>query len=184
MRGAEAIVFPSRMLGKKVLVKDRVVKRYRNGELDEYLRETRTRTEARLLHRAKLASVPCPTVLCVDGFSLYVSFVDGRRPAMTAQTAGQAGGLLAKLHSSDLIHGDFTPANLLINGSRLFVIDFGLGFFSGDIEDKAIDLYTMLKSLEDRKARNAFLAAYRRYKNHGQVFARLKDIEKRVRYAF
>lgn len=201
MKGAEAVISFSKMLRRKIIIKNRIAKSYRAKELDVNLRKKRTRIEARLLHKAKLAGVLCPAVLCVDEFSLCLSFVAGKRPKMNAQEARQAGGLIAKLHASNIIHGDFTPANLLagnvpahspqpnVSGSRLmvhclYIIDFGLGFFSHDIEDKAIDVYTMLKAINNKKSGSAFLGGYSYYGKAKQVFARLKEIEKRVRYAF
>ena len=57
--------------------------------------------------------------------------------------------MLAALHKADIIHGDYTPANLILEsgGRRMFVIDFGLGFISNDIEDKAVDVFTMMRAI-------------------------------------
>lgn len=182
MRGAEAIVTETVFLNHQSVVKNRISKKYRAHALDEILRKSRTKVEARLLHRAKIAGVKCPTVLKVDDFSITMTYVKGKRPKMNKKEAKEAGKTLALLHASGIIHGDYTPANLLKNGNALFVIDFGLGFFSNYIEDKAVDVYTMLRTL-DKKVQNDFLNGYKSYKNHGAVFVRLNDISKRVRYA-
>lgn len=184
-RGAEAIITKTKIIGIPGVKKERIAKTYRVKELDEKLRKTRTRAEARLLHKAKLTGVLCPTVLEVEEFALTVSFVEGERPEINEKNTVEIGELLAKLHSANIIHGDFTPANLIMTGkNELYVIDFGLGFFSSDIEDKAIDVYTMLKSLSNEKSKSAFMKGYEAYEKHSYVFKRLKDIEKRVRYAF
>lgn len=180
MRGAEAILRRSRILGRSVVVKSRLAKTYRERKLDEKLRRERTRSEARLLHKAKLAGVDCPTVLEVDDFGITMSFVQGKRPEMTKKESEEAGAILAKLHESDIIHGDYTPANLIKN-KNLSVIDFGLGFVSKDVEDKATDVFTMLRAIEEKEA---FMKGYRRYAKSHAVFERVKGIEKRVRYAF
>lgn len=182
MRGAEAVISFSKLLGKKIVIKNRAPKTYRAKELDNTLRKTRTRSEARLLHKAKLADVQCPTVLCVDDFSIWLSFIKGRRPTLSAALAKQAGEILARLHKADIIHGDFTVANLLLNLNNLFVIDFGLGFFSNDIEDKAVDVLTMLKSLSDGKIKSAFLDGYKKYEKFNAVLSRIKIVESMVRY--
>ena len=180
MRGAEAVVSFSRLLGKKIVIKNRIAKTYRVSELDKNLRKIRTRVEGRLLHKAKIAGVLCPTVLCVDDFSLRLSFIDGKRPNITSQIAKKTGELLAKLHAADIIHGDFTPANLIFN-KNLYVIDFGLGFFSNDIEDKAIDVLTMLKSIEE-KLHLLFLKGYSSYKDYAKILKRIEIVKNRVRY--
>ncbi len=186
MRGAEAVLERKRLLGRDVVVKSRLPKGYRIQALDARLRSERTRSEARLLNKAKLAGVPCPTVLEVDEFSLTLSFVEGERPAMRAGEAREAGALLARLHEADIIHGDYTPANLIESKDRrsIFVIDFGLGFVSNDIEDKAVDVFTMLRSLQGPQGKAAFLEGYGMYRRSGEVAGRVKEVESRVRYAF
>jgi Kae1-associated kinase Bud32 len=183
MRGAEAIVKRAKLLGQEVVIKERVKKAYRIPELDEKLRRERTRAEARLLHKAKVVGVLCPVVLEVEEFKLTMSFIHGDRPGMNAAEAREAGTNLAALHQADIIHGDFTPANLIKEDRKLFVIDFGLGFFSSDIEDKAIDVYTMLKALDELRGA-AFLEGYKtRNPRHKTIMKRVEQVKKRVRYA-
>jgi len=200
MRGAEAVLSRKVLLGRPCVVKTRTVKGYRVKELDGRLRTERTRSEARLLHKAKLAGVPCPTVFEVDDFEITMGFVDGPRPVMDDKDAEEAGVILAKLHADDIIHGDYTPANLISSltdrtgkrggGRTLFVIDFGLGFISKDVEDKAVDVFTMLRALGDggkggsrKSVKEAFLKGYGSYDKASSVLKRVKDVEKRVRYA-
>lgn len=72
------------------------------------------------------------------------------------------GVLLAKLHMKNLIHGDLTTSNILVNNeifdnyklgddkniSDAFVlIDFGLARVDSTAEDKAVDLYVLERSL-------------------------------------
>ncbi|NYZ74179.1 Kae1-associated serine/threonine protein kinase [Candidatus Micrarchaeota archaeon] len=221
MRGAEAVLSKTTFIGRAAVVKSRIVKGYRVKELDSRLRSERTRSEARLLHRAKLAGVDCPTVLCVDDFDITMTFVSGKRPEMTKKQSYDAGAILAKLHANDIIHGDYTPANLVVSENKktkkselettkpektepescasgsampasgrgagvgvLFVIDFGLGFVSNDIEDKAVDVFTMLRALDGNEKKDGFVEGYRAYVKSDSVLKRVKDVEKRVRYAF
>ncbi len=181
MKGAEAVVSFSEFIGKKIAVKDRIPKSYRAKELDIRLRKTRTRIEARLLHKAKKGGVLCPTVLYVGPSSLYLTFIDGTRPEVHTENAKGAGMLLAKLHEADIIHGDFTFANLIFSRS-LHVIDFGLGFFSDDVEDKAVDVLTMLNSLSEKSFRDAFLQGYANYGSYDAVMKRMDVVKSRVRY--
>ena len=181
MKGAEAVVSETEVIGIPAVLKKRIVKKYRVRELDEKLRKERTRSEARLLHKAKKAGVKCPVVLQVDDFEIYMSFIDGQRPAMDEKQAKTAGGILAKLHKADIIHGDYTPANLIVNSEGMHVIDFGLGFVSKDIEDKAVDVFTMLRAINEKES---FLEGYSSYEKFEQVEKRVKKVESRVRYAF
>jgi Kae1-associated kinase Bud32 len=103
---------------------------------------------------------------------------------MDRKEAREAGRLLALLHGADIIHGDFTPANLFMSGGRMHVIDFGLGFISNDIEDKAVDVFTMMRVLADAGKKEAFAQGYGAYAKAGKVLERMKGVEKRVRYAF
>ncbi len=180
MRGAEAVVSGKSLLGDSVLVKDRISKGYRIRKLDERLRRERTRSEARLLHKAKLAGVPCPTVLEVDEFSITMSVIHGSRPKMSGKECLECGKMLAKLHAADIIHGDYTPANIISEKGKLFVIDFGLGFVSRDIEDKAVDVFTMLRAISGK---DDFMKGYGSYSKAKSVLKRVKGVESRVRYA-
>ena len=104
---------------------------------------------------------------------------------MDKKNCFEAGAVLARLHSKDIIHGDYTPANLIESytesgGKKIVVIDFGLSFISNDIEDKATDVFTMLRAIDEK---DAFLAGYKSYAKAERVFERVKVIEKRVRYA-
>ncbi|NYZ76785.1 Kae1-associated serine/threonine protein kinase [Candidatus Micrarchaeota archaeon] len=182
MRGAEAVVTRGVFLKRQCVVKNRIAKKYRIKEIDSALRTSRTKVEARLLHRAKMAGVKCPIVLKVDDFSITMTYINGKRPKMNAGESEEAGKMLGLLHNAGIIHGDYTPANILKSGNALFVIDFGLGYFSHHIEDMAVDVYTMLRAL-DGKVQKQFLSGYESYKNHGAVFARVEQISKRVRYA-
>jgi len=183
MRGAEAVLREGALIGRQVVIKERIKKTYRVAELDAKLRKERTRAEARLLHKAKLAGVACPTVLEVEEFSLTMDFLHGSHPEMGAKESERAGQMLAKLHSAGIIHGDFTPVNLMECKGSLYVIDFGLGFFSGDVEDKAVDVFTMVKALDEKNG-EAFLRGYGAGNlKYEPVLKRLKEVEKRVRYA-
>ncbi|MBU0591226.1 Kae1-associated serine/threonine protein kinase [Candidatus Micrarchaeota archaeon] len=186
MLGAEAIVSKGHLLGTVVAVKKRIEKKYRVKKLDDLLRRERTKSEARLLHRAKSTGVLCPVVLEVSEFEIVMSFVSGKRPKIIGKNVRDFGVLLAKLHSADIIHGDYTPANLLQSGSKLYVIDFGLGFVSQDVEDKAVDVFTMLRAIgNNEKMNNSFLDGYKSVAKDKaeKIFGRVKQVEKRVRYA-
>ena len=179
MRGAEAVLSFVDFLGHRMVRKERRAKGYRVPALDLKIRTERTRREARLLHKAKLAGVSTPTVYSVDEFSIIMTYLKGRKLGEGAKELKEAGKVLASLHNFGIIHGDFTPYNIVVNKEGLHVIDFGLGFFSSRIEDKADDLITMLKAIEKKEK---FLSGYRRCRDFEAVLRRKSQIEMRARY--
>lgn len=182
-RGAEAIIVRGKALGKPALIKERTEKRYRVKTLDKKLRTERTRREAKLLQKASFAGVSCPVVLETTEHTITITRLNGRKySTLSEKHALFAGIALAKLHNANIIHGDYTLANLLFEEGKMHVIDFGLGFFSTEIEHKAIDVLTMLKSLNS-DAHNAFLRGYRHNKDYARVLQRLEQVKARVRYA-
>lgn len=188
MRGAEAILTKSTFEGKSCLVKERIPKTYRLSELDLLLRKRRTRGEAKLLQKVKSLGIPCPEVFEVGEFSIKISIIEGERPEEDSEHIKKAAEILATLHNNDVIHGDFTFANLLLSKEnlkeKLYVIDFGLGSFSHKIEHKAIDIFTMILSLHSKDKAKLFLETYlKNSKDQSQILKRLGEIEKRVRYS-
>jgi N6-L-threonylcarbamoyladenine synthase/protein kinase Bud32 len=188
-KGAEADVFAGELLGMPVVFKVRKPKAYRISEIDRPLREMRTKKEARLLHQAKSAGALCPAVLRVGEFEIAMERLDGKlmreekNEGKLAGIAGKAGKLLAQIHEAKITHGDFTPANILVDGSRIAVIDFGLGEFGSDDEERATDILLMKKSVP-KSAYARFLSAYQKARGPSSklTLERLDEIELRGRY--
>lgn len=194
LEGAEAILTPVYFAGLPALKKERHAKPYRPVSLDKRIRSTRTKVEARLLAKAKMAGVPCPSVLAVGKNSITLSKLEGvTLHALEAKAVPVAiwtlsGQYLAQLHAAKIIHGDYTPANLMMTPGQhttlaLSVIDFGLGAISHDEEDYAVDVVTMKKALPQKEAK-AFLEGYSREGGAGakRVLKLVKEIESRARY--
>ncbi len=179
MKGAEAVIVPVEFLGKKMLKKERRRKAYRIKEIDLEIRLGRTRREARLLHKAKLAGVSCPTVYEVGRDYLVLEWIKGKKLPEKDKELEKAGEILGELHSAGIMHGDFTPYNLIVNSRGMHVIDFGLGSFSRKIEGQADDVITMLRGIREKKH---FLAGYRKFPGSGEVLKRIEKIEGRARY--
>ena len=91
---------------------------------------------------------------------------------------------ISKLHSQDIIHGDLTTSNLILKDNKIYFIDFGLGFFSRKVEDKAVDLHLLKQALESKHYKtfkssyNQILKSY----NNKEVIKRLDKVESRGRY--
>ncbi|MCX6776915.1 MAG: KEOPS complex kinase/ATPase Bud32 [Candidatus Micrarchaeota archaeon] len=190
-RGAEAELYLDTLLGKSIVRKKRVPKKYRIREIDVPLRKSRTRSEASLLHSAKEAGVACPSIYEIGDFEIKLSFIDGvllrdfirkHKTRGLSRMVRAVGEALASLHSADVVHGDFTTANIMVSKGKVFFIDFGLGGFSKDPEEKAIDVLLMKKSLGNESAYRSLLSGYEKYNRYPEVMEQLAEIEKRGRY--
>jgi Kae1-associated kinase Bud32 len=187
-KGAEAELRMEKLLGKEVVVKERVRKDYREAQLDESLRRLRTRNEARLLHEAKRLGVLCPIVYSVSNYELAMDFLDGEllydllkkeKGLVVLEKVGEA---LARLHEGDIVHGDFTTSNVIVEEGKPWLFDFGLGGFTKEAEEKAIDVLLMKRSLMGRERYAAFLKGYAKYGEAKKILKQLEEIERRGRY--
>ncbi len=186
VKGAEAIV----EVGPERTTKRRLPKAYRHPELDERLRRTRTRSEARLTSEARREGVPTPVVLDVDDAEAALTFEtvgeSDLRDSLTVSGVRDVGRHLATLHGAGFVHGDPTPRNARVAPERTYLIDFGLGYYTDDREDFAMDLHVFEQSLvgtadAPERLLEAFEAAYREA-GDPRVLDRLREIEGRGRY--
>ncbi|KAJ1606013.1 hypothetical protein OJ253_2903 [Cryptosporidium canis] len=164
-QGAEATT----LLDRKVVVKHRFEKKYRHPQLDKNLRTSRILRESRNLVRCNQKGIRCPNVHFVDvengilimdyvqGTTLndYLSCLKASSSRLDSElsVASSVGSAISKLHGQ-VIHGDLTTSNIIIDrdsqekGEVVF-IDFGLSYSDSlTVEDKAVDLYVLERSLE------------------------------------
>jgi len=195
-RGAEAELWLSEYLGEKVLLKRRIPKEYRIPKLDEKIRKERTKLEAGLLHDAKLQGVRTPFIHKIDrkSFEITMEFVEGKRlkDSLNDNNAGKHCRKLAEqialLHNAGIIHGDLTTSNVLVKEKDFCLVDFGLGFHSSKLEDKAVDLLNLKKTFQSThfklsKAWRVLEKTYAKKAFDGQkVLKQVEKIEKRARY--
>ena len=193
-QGAEAIITKE----KNRIIKNRIPKLYRHKELDEKIRKSRTRREANILKKAKSFNISVPALLRQENFLLEMEFIEGDRLSEKLNSYDEkkqfsilkkVGKEVAKLHQNDIIHGDLTTSNIILKEEAIYIIDFGLGFISKRIEDKAVDLHLIKQALEAKHFQNYeklfenFLEAYQKdYKESKDILERLKKVESRGRY--
>jgi len=189
--GAEARIYSGEFLGSRIAVKERVSKAYRVKTLDSAIISQRTRSEARTMALARSAGVLVPSLVFVEGNRISMELVEGKTlnrlmdsmpsKRLTA-VMGELGRYLGLMHNVDIAHGDYTTANALVSKRGTYVIDFGLASITKSVEDKALDLLLMKRSVGAR----AFLPFLRSYgragKDHKAVIERLLEIERRGRY--
>ncbi len=197
-QGAEALILQED--GK--VIKRRAEKSYRLKELDDEIRKLRTRSEAKLLKKA--SDIICiPQVIKTDEKTkeIVMDFIKGKKLSeylnqfqlkKQKEICKQIGKSVAKLHNKDIIHGDITTSNMILvenPDTKIYLIDFGLGFISHKLEDKAVDLHLLKQALEAKHFRNwqelfeQVIKSYEEISSDSKIiFERLKAVEKRGRY--
>uniref|UniRef100_A0A5K3ET86 non-specific serine/threonine protein kinase n=1 Tax=Mesocestoides corti TaxID=53468 RepID=A0A5K3ET86_MESCO len=191
-QGAEARIYAvpdghlSSLPQVSCIVKERFVKTYRHPALDASLSLQRMRAEARQLVKCRQLGLPVPALLLVNMARRQLWLEDVCTPhgmslgdwlrALLDTTAVDAlgkqehldrmalklGQLLAKMHANNVIHGDLTTANILVqmddpenkfSNYHLYLIDFGLSSINHRTaanfhdEEVAVDLYVLERAL-------------------------------------
>lgn len=207
-QGAEACLYKGSYLGRPTIVKERFVKTYRHPDLDSRLTKDRIKAEARAIVRAKAAGVATPTLYMVnmDRRSIYMEYVENSivlkhfiDENVSQKTdvehivdfIGEGLGLLiAKLHSKNIVHGDLTTSNVLLKNisdetwsdgkalNHFVMIDFGLARVDSTVEDKAVDIYVLERSLlsTHSEVSTLFQKIYTSYQKHYTNKAQCKEI--------
>ena len=185
-QGAEAIIY----LNNNQIEKHRIKKTYRLPILDTKLRKSRTKAEAKIIQKLKnIISVP-EIIETNDKDKIIMQYIKGKKLSQHLENLGwktlskQIGETLEKLHNQDIIHGDLTTSNMILNQDKIYFIDFGLGFHSNKIEDKAVDIHLLNQALNAKHftiAEKAVNIILKNYKN-SLVLEQLKKVESRGRY--
>lgn len=201
-KGAEAEIYLEHWHGRLVIRKSRIPKPYRIPELDETIRRMRTAHEATMMQEVRKLGVPVPAVQHIDLITstLIMDYINGsslkdelnKLPMPTRKSrCNLLGRLLAQMHEGGIFHGDMTISNVLSEDGKLYIIDFGLGDFTHELEDKGVDLLLLNRVLKSTHYRyhvplfKAFLAGYSSVvgkKRGKEAFLKMKEIERRGRY--
>lgn len=177
-QGAEALVlatdvhpyFPQKA---KLVVKFRPSKPYRHPKIDAMITKSRTIGEAKFMAKLARISIPAPALVLLDApngiiwmesvgdvlangsisslknYLWYLEKSSGDCTSEDVQAVLRDTGLvIAKLHMNDMIHGDLTTSNIILQDGQAFLIDFGLSSYSTLAEDKAVDLYVMERAVD------------------------------------
>ena len=195
-KGAEADLF----MRDGVLVKERISKKYRIKEIDGRLRRMRTQREAKLLDNARRAGVDVPVVKGVDldNCTILMEYIQGDSMKDYLEKAGPdeidrvgvlIGDSVSRMHNANIIHNDLTTSNMIVKEGKVYFIDFGLGTTSTRVEDKAVDLVVLKKSVGvchnkiSARLWSKILEGYAQTKRLSEILTRVDVIGKRVRYA-
>jgi TP53 regulating kinase-like protein len=201
-RGAEAEVYLEDWYGTLVVRKSRIPKPYRLPELDSAIRRSRTLHEANLMHEARRIGIPVPVIQQLDpeNSTFIMEYVPG--PTLKEELyvvprevrgirCRELGRLVATMHQGNLVHGDLTISNVISNDGKLFLIDFGLGDLSNELEDRGVDLLLLNRAMKSTHVRfheqifAAFLKGYQTIvgkKLYIATLEKMREIERRGRY--
>lgn len=185
-RGAEAVI----TLEDGTVRKWRLPKSYRKQELDEHIREERTLREARITSEARRHGVPTPIIRDVSRFELRMEHIVGikLKDVISPDLSERVGEMVGKLHKGGIIHGDLTTSNMILQDSRIYLIDFGLAFYDPSVEAQGVDVHVYFQTLESTHDRpdeliESFKKGYTRtFCGAAAVIERVKEIKARGRY--
>ena len=148
-------------MASHAIVKERFVKTYRLAALDKKLSHRRMSQEVRSMVRCRRHGIRAPAVYhmdlqrrliymedIADGMIMrdYIMQLDTEEGSTTLEQLMELmGGVLAKMHNIDVVHGDLTTSNMVYNAEtkEMTLIDFGLSYVSSLAEDKGVDLYVL-----------------------------------------
>ncbi len=195
-KGAEADIYLVKWYEKKAISKIRNPKPYIHHQVDDYIRKKRTKREVNIINAAKQAKIRTPFIYFLDPQKgeIIMEYIKGKnvKDILSTKVCLEMGRYAGLLHSIDIIHGDLTTNNFIINKNQLVLIDFGLSFISQRFEDKAVDLRLMKEILGSvhadlyEKAYENFLDGYSEVTNKKDlktILKNIQEIENRGRYA-
>jgi TP53 regulating kinase-like protein len=207
-QGAEAKLYVGTYNEKQCLIKERFVKNYRLQELDKTLTKQRIKAEQKTIKRCEDAQIKVPAIFNVDfnERKIYMEYFD---KAITAkdyivqihanetkldELCKRIGQIIGKFHFNNIIHGDLTTSNMLIERKAendddydLIMIDFGLSSYSTNNEDKGVDLYVLERALLSTHSTlphlfEKILVHYKEAnKNSAETIKRFEDVRARGR---
>lgn len=193
-KGAESNIYLTKWYNKKAISKIRIPKIYRQRMLDDDLRKRRTISESRMITLVKEFGLRTPYIYFVDPLraEIVMEFISGIRASkvLTSSICFDIGKFVSTLHLFNIIHGDVTPSNFIVN-RKITMIDMGLSFYSTRKEDKAMDIRLFKEILKSTYHSSyseffeSFLDGYRSInsKELEKILKRIDEIDSRKRYA-
>lgn len=185
-QGAEAKVY---LTEEKKILKERIKKSYRISELDNFLRKTRTKKEAKIMADLKRLGIKAPVVYETSEFSIEMELIEGDKlkdildKNNCAGLCKKIGSAVSIMHKGNIIHGDLTSSNIIVKEGEIYFIDFGLSVETKSLEQKASDLLTLYQNFNsvhpEVEAWKHFLDGYREQEEVLKVFQKML---KRRRY--
>lgn len=194
-KGAEADIKKIEYLGWDSITKERVVKNYRVKELDKSIRTERTIREGRFLATIKDFFISAPFVYDIDkeNTTITMSYISGKMAKEVIEDGdlsccNEIGKIIGELHKNNIIHNDLTTSNFMVENDAVCIIDFGLGTYSNLIDNKAVDLIVLKKSIlsthfdKFEEIWDKIIDGYKIYSEWKEIINHIEIVEKRARY--
>jgi N6-L-threonylcarbamoyladenine synthase/protein kinase Bud32 len=197
-QGAESVISHNEFLGINAVIKKRLSKSYRDKRLDGMILNERTGREMRILAKGIESGVNFPILLDYnsEGTEIVLEKIEGsllnavlEKGENLTHNIFSLGKEVAKMHNSNISHGDLNLNNIIVRGENIFIIDPSLGSLSPGVEEFATDIKMVndfLAGYEDRgKALfDIFLESYKsNFQRWDEVMSVLKEMEVRKRYS-
>src|SRR5207244_11307568 len=136
-RGSKAELRRTEFVGRAAVEKFRLPKSYRIAALDDELRRSRIRMEARLMADARAAGVAVPILYDIDLVEnkIVMEFIEGPTVkhvledggSTALKTAREVGRIVGCLHRAGIIHGDLTTSTMIVRDEWIVMSDFSWG---------------------------------------------------------
>lgn len=201
-KGAESVIYKIEQWGSPFILKWRQGKSYLLKDIDSQLRKSRTSRECKMLTISRSLGVPTPAVYSVnlDKHMILMDFISGTQfkqlagqttPSNLSLLSNRFGQLIALLHEGNVVHGDPTTSNVIVDDqSRIWIVDFGLSEMNATTEMKGVDLHLIHRALEtthwdlQETMLDATLEGYVEVlgKAAEPTLSRMKEIRERGRY--
>lgn len=197
------------------IIKYRPSKPYRHPKIDSAIIKTRTAGEVKFMHKLRTLGINAPAIILADytngliwmdklgndlengtvsSFKNWLWYLEHEKKIEECvgvdvkEVCEKVGEIIGKLHYNDMIHGDLTSSNIMLQNGEVFLIDFGLSSYSGMPEDKGVDLYVLERavssthSVHSDKYTEWILDGYEGYhKSQGKLGTKkLVDIKKKL----
>jgi Kae1-associated kinase Bud32 len=183
-KGAEAVIYSQKIFNKTIFIKNRISKSYRNPKLDQKIIKVRNKQEATLINKVKILGINTPSIYYLGKNTIYLEKLNNSKKHHIYLS--KIGSEIAKLHNGQIIHGDLNLINIITQKNKIYFIDFGLGYISNKIEDKATDLLVFKKTLKSSSKTSKYweeiLLGYKKDTNNKEIIPKIFEIEKRGRY--
>ncbi len=197
-RGAESVISQDEFLGISAMIKKRVNKSYRDKRLDERILSERMGREMRILAKGIESGINFPILLDYNSErkEIVLQKIEGtmfnavlqNRDNLTTNISN-LGHEIAKMHCSNISHGDLNLNNIIVSGDQIFILDPSLGSLSPGVEEFAIDVKMVNDFLAgyrvgDKDLYEVFIESYKSdFQRWQEVLTVLKEMEVRKRYS-
>lgn len=186
-QGAEGRIYLGTYKDQKCLIKERFIKNYRHEILDTQITKQRMKAETKAVGRCENVGIKVPQVLHMDlnERKIYMEYFcnaitvkdyihnicseNANKPdeikSKLVAICSSIGHIIGKMHANNIIHGDLTTSNILIDPVEegnfdkyeIVFIDFGLSQYSQGVEDKGVDLYVLERALLSTHSEQPYL---------------------------